>query len=414
MKIALLSPSIYMSRKKYPDMIFAPRDLVIALADGLVSRGHEVWLFASPDTQTKAKLVPGDDDLLQREYVEAKLKSDQSERLKWSSFYGLKKYYETDLVEKCYKMAKNEHFDIIHSYHDPMAHFFDELSDVPTVYTLHDPLPTEPNDLIYWLYRKFSQHKYISISDAFRRTGSLTLNFVKTIYHGINLTYYPITQMPQNYLMAMGRMVPEKGLDDAIDVSAATHTPLQIATSDMAVNTHIPFYHEVIEPKMQQNPTVSFTGFLDGQRKAERLGGAKALLFPIKWEEPFGMVMIEAMACGTPVIAYNRGSVAEIVKDGVTGFIIDSDDNDSGLAARQPQIHPQGDPGSGAPRLASPEKSTRIIKKTGIAGLVEAINRIGEIDRQACRKHVEEMFTDVKMTENHEKLYQEVIAANKK
>jgi glycosyltransferase involved in cell wall biosynthesis len=391
MKIGILSPSIYMSPTRYSDMIFAPRELAVALADGLVDRGHEVWFFTAPDVKTKAKLIAGDNDLLFHEFTEGKLKSGQSERLKWASFYGVKRNYEMDLTEKCYRTAKAEHFDVIHSYHDYMAHFFDGISEVPTVYTLHDPLPADPGDISFWLLSKFSQHKYISISNTFRKSEALKLNFIGTVYHGINLTDYPYTEKPQNYLMAMGRMVPEKGLDDAIDVAADGHMPLRIATSDMDVNTHMPFYTGVIEPKMAGNTLVSFTGFLDGVHKAENLGGARAFLFPIKWEEPFGMVMIEAAACGTPVIAYAHGSVPEIVKDGVTGFIVNEKDTDATDK-----------------NTDGTDKQPLIIRKTGVAGLAEAISRIGEIDRAACRKHVEENFTVEKMVMKHEELYRKV------
>jgi glycosyltransferase involved in cell wall biosynthesis len=394
MKIGLLLPSIYSSPTKYPDMIFAPRDLAIDLVDGLVDRGHEVWFFTAPDVQTKAKLIPGNSELLFKEFIVAKLKSDDTQRLKWASFFSVKQNYEIDLTEKCYKMARDEHFDIIHSYHDFVAHFFDDLSGIPTVYTLHDPLPTEEKDVNYWFMQKFAHQKYISISNAYRNVGIVKPNFIETIYHGINLAEYPFSERPEDMLIAMGRMVPNKGINQAIDASRMTHTSLEIATSDMDVNMHLPFYTDVIAPKLTENLRVTLTGFLRGENKAKHLGNAKAFLFPIQWEEPFGMVMIEAMACGTPVIAYNRGSVSEIVVDGVTGFIIEDDESESS-------------------KLAGHTEGNWVIKKRGIEGLVEAIGRIGEIDRGACRRHVEEHFTTEKMVENHEKVYQRIIDERK-
>jgi glycosyltransferase involved in cell wall biosynthesis len=411
MKIALLSPSIYMSPIKYGDMIFAPRDLAVSLADGLVDRGHDVYFFTTPDIKTKAKLVGGDSKLLENDYIAGSLAGQTSERLKWGYQSVLKHDFESDLTLRCFRMAQTEGFDIVHSYHERLAHFWNEFTGIPTVYTLHDPLPTTENNLFYWLLDRYKKHNYVSISNAFRLPDRIGLNFIDTVYHGIDIKKYNYSFDPGQYLSFMARLIKPKGVGDAIQAAKAANIPLSIATSERPENmSDDQYYRENVAPYVD-NQNVKLVDFMSGDKKSEFFAHAKALLFPIKWEEPFGMVMIEAMACGTPVIAYNRGSVAEIVKDGVTGFIIDSDDNDSGPAARQPQIHPQGDPGSGAPRLASPEKSTRIIKKTGIAGLVEAINRIGEIDRKACRKHVEENFTNENTAAGYENVYRKITAA---
>lgn len=391
MRIGLLCPSIYMSAKKYGDMIFAPRDLVVALADGLVDKGHAVFLFASHDTQTKATLIPGDEQLLLHDYTEDKIKSTSTERYRWASFYAVKRNYEMDLTERCYKMALDNKLDVVHSYHDTLAHFFDELTGFPTIYTLHDPISTNEISVNYWLSQKFSHHKYVSISNTFRNHPTIKLNFVDTVYHGIKFDLKPIATSNGEYLACMGRMVKEKGIDQAIDAAIQTHIPLKIATSKWEENKNLPYFKDVIELKIKNTDLVSFTGFMAGEAKEEFLNHARCFLFPIQWEEPFGLVMIEAMATGTPVIAYNRGSVAEIVKDGVTGFIID--------------------PGYGVPRLVSPDDndSRWIIKKRGIEGLVEAIRRIGEIDRLGCRRHVEQNFTIEKMIEGYEKVYQKVM-----
>lgn len=386
MRIGLLSPSIYMSTTKYKDMIFAPRELVILLANGLVKRGHEVYLFTSPDIKTDAKIVAGDERLIKDSYIEEKMSSHPSERFKWASFYNLKRNYEIDLTQRCYKMALKGKLDIIHSYHDTLAHFFDELIGFPTVYTLHDPLPTNKNSLIYWLLDKYTNQNYVSISNSFRQHPSLRLNFIQTVYHGLDLENYKQSLNKGEYLAFMGRMAPEKGLDSAITVAKEAKIPLKIATSTVSANANVPYYKDIIEPIMHDS-LVTFTGFMDKDAKCEFLGEAIGLIFPLQWEEPFGMVMIEAMACGTPVIAYNRGSVPEIVRDGVTGFIIDSDDEDR----------------SG--------KGSWIIKKQGVEGLIEAVKRIGEIDRKACREHVEENFTVEKMVEGYEKVYRKILAS---
>ncbi len=379
-----------MSPGKYPDMIFAPRDLSIALADGLVARGHDVWFFTAPDVPTKAHLVPGDASLLSMEYYEEKLKNHPGERAKWASFYATKRNYEMDLTERCYKMVHKAQLDIIHSYHDSLAHFFDDLTNIPTVYTLHDPLPKDPKSVMYWLLQKYSYHNYISISDAFRHHESLKLHFAGTIHHGIDAEKYPYAGPGgvDGHILAMGRMVPEKGFDHAIKASLDAGVGLHIMTSDMEENSRLAYFTDHIVPLTQGVESIRYTGFLSGTEKASEIGSAKALIFPIRWEEPFGMVMIESMACGTPVIAYNRGSVPEIITDGKTGFIIDPPDGDD-------TPHPLGE---------------HMIKKRGVEGLVEAITRIGEIDRAACRQRVMDEFSVEKMAEHHEQIYHKILA----
>lgn len=387
MKIALLSPSIYMSPRLYADMIFAPRDLVVHLADGLVEKGHDVTLFTSHDTQTKAKIVPGDRDLLEKDYVQAMLDGKKSERLYWGYFYTVKNNYEMDLTTRCYEMAQSGGFDIIHSYHERLAHFFDQLTDFPTVYTLHDPLPSKELNSKYWLLEKYLQHNYVSISNAFRRHEKLNLNYIDTVYHGIPIDDVPLGSGEGGYLAFMGRLIEEKGAEFAFEASQKTGIPLKLASSLMAVNvSDDEYYQNKILPYVDKTRT-EFVGFLKDAKKHEFLCKAKCFLFPIQWEEPFGVVLLEAMACGTPVIAYNRGSVAEIVKDGVTGFIVDPDNEDR------------------------PGKGSWIIKKQGIEGLIEAIGRIGEIDRKACRAHVEHNFSVKKMVEGYENVYKKVLAS---
>lgn len=384
MRIGILCPSVYMSVEKYGSMIYAPRDLAIDLADGLVDRGHEVTMFTSPDTKTKATVVPGDTQLIRGQFTDEKVKDLEPERYRWASFYGQKWQYELDLTDRCYRAAREGKLDVVHSYTDLLAHYFDDESGIPTVYTLHDPLPSSRTDLRYWLYRKFSRHRYVSISDSFRRSSDLALNYVGTVYHGIRAGDFPFSGKASDYILFMGRLVPEKGLHDAIDAAIATGTMLEIGTNFPDPFHETAYFREQIKPKLD-NPFIGEPGMVRGNDKMLLYKEAKALLFPIHWEEPFGMVMVEAMACGTPVIAYNRGSVPEIVRDGVTGFIIDENDDNR--------------PGHGS----------WIIKKQGVAGLAEAVTRIPELDRAACRRHVEEKFTVAAMVSGYERVYQEAI-----
>ncbi|MDO8451701.1 MAG: glycosyltransferase, partial [bacterium] len=220
-----------MSPTHFGDMIFAPRDLSIGLADGLVQRGHEVYFFTAPDVVTTARLIGGDKELLDRDYVRAMLGGTKSERLEWGYTSVLKHTFEMDLTMRCYQMAVKEGFDIIHSYHERMAHFFDEMTDIPTVYTLHDPIPDSELNLAYWLLQKFSHHKYISISNAFRLHPTLHLNFVDTVYHGTPSVENVVNSKSRSYLAFMGRPIREKGIVDAIETAKHVHMPLKIASS---------------------------------------------------------------------------------------------------------------------------------------------------------------------------------------
>ena len=159
---------------------------------------------------------------------------------------------------------------------------------------------------------------------------------------------------------------------------------LHIATSATRANKSEDFYNTKVAPYIDGKNIVS-RGFFEGNKKSDFIRKGKAFLFPLRWDEPFGLTMIEAMACGTPVIAYNHGSVSEIVRDGLTGFIVDPDDEDR------------------------PGKGTWVIKKQGIEGLIEAVRRIGEIDRKACRKHIEDNFTVEKMVDGYEKVYHKIL-----
>ena len=385
MKIALLAPSIYMSPIKFGDMIFAPRDLSIELADGLVDRGHEVYFFTAHDITTKAKLIPGDKKLLLHDYVAGSLGDQQSERLQWGYLSTLKHNYEFDLTVR-YEFAKKNGLDIVHSYHERLAHFWQECTDFPTVYTLHDPLPLQEITLLYWLLDRFKAHHYVAISDRQKYLDQIGLNFVGTVYHGLNLKKYIASVQPGSYLTFMARLIESKGISDAIRTAKTTNIPLWIASSVRDENKNDDYYFQKIVKPEVDNQLIRLTDFMTGDGKSEFFKNSRAFIFPIHWEEPFGLVMIEAMACGTPVIAYNRGSVSEVVRDGVTGFIIDPDNQDR------------------------PGKGSWVIKKQGIEGLVEAVKRVGEIDRMACRKHVEEHFTVEKMVDGYESVYKKIVA----
>jgi glycosyltransferase involved in cell wall biosynthesis len=371
MKIGFLLPTLLASTELFPDRIFAPRDLAIDTIDGLVEKGHEVTVFATPDFRTKGKLVAGDVAPYAQKLVYSKLGRVGREEAAVRNDEAWKRSFEIALTTRAYAIAKENKFDIMHSYHDFLftPHYIEDLTGVSTVYTLHDPLPPE-GSFEYHEYQKFTKHNFVSISHAQRRSN-LKLNFVGTVYHGVNTGEYPFSDDDLGYLLFMGRLAAQKGPHTAIQVAIQSKLPLEMGTNfpDEFEGDH--FFATEIAPYLD-NPLIHEPGLVSGKNKKILYSRAKALLFPIEWEEPFGMVMIEAMACGTPVVAFGRGSVPEIVKDGVTGFIVDP--------------------------------------KVGIEGMVAAVKRLGEIDRAACRRHVEQNFSVAKMTEGYERIYTQLLA----
>lgn len=381
MKIAVIAPSIYMSEKTYPKRIFAPRVVDLQIADGFAEREHEVTLFSAPDIKTKAKLVGGAEVLLKGDLLRDKFfNRELLPEYKLQSSIESQNFYTLDLIGKAFKEGLNSNFDIIQT-DDPLVHSLVELSNCPVLFTFHDPLP-RPQSLDFWFLDRYKDHNFISISMAQRR-GEPRLNFVGNVYHGLDLTLYQASFEKGIYLAYFGRLLVQKGPDIAIKAAKETGEVIKIASDKTHFNTE--FVKKNVLPFINGN-TVEYVGLMvTSEGKNSFLNKAKALMMSILWDEPFGLVMIEAMACGTPVIAYNRGSVSEIVRDGLTGFIIDQDNEDR----------------SG--------KGTWVIKKQGIEGLVEAIKRIGEIDRRACRKHIEDNFTVEKMVDGYEKVYSQII-----
>ncbi len=370
MKIGILTPSIYMYTTRYKDRIFAPGDLVRHLAAGLTARGHDVRWFTAPEDPAGSTLTTGDTILLEKDLKVRVFQDISPEIQDKMSLYGTKMYYELDLVERAYGEARDGKIDLIHNFHSfgYFAHFWEEFTGVPTLYTLHDPVPT-PDMLEHWLFDRFPTHKYISISNSQR--GSLGEHFIDTVYNGIDPAAFPFDAKGGSGLVAVGRMVAVKGHDISIAAAKQAGLPLTFATWMNDAIKESSYYKEKIAPFVD-GKNIVLNSLMQGASLASAYQKAKALIFPIQWEEPFGLVMIESMSCGTPVVAFNRGSVAEIVKDGVTGFVV------------------------------PPE--------AGVPGLVEAIKKIDQIDRAACRKHVEEHFTVEKMVEGYERVYEKILS----
>lgn len=285
--------------------------VVSLLTEELVRRGHDVTLFASGDSTTAARLVPTVDSALWREGAV------RDPLVYWSITLG-----------EAYRRAARGDFDIIHSHLDFIAFPCASLVDAPTVTTLHGRL--DLSDLPR-LYARFPNQPVVSISDN-QRQPIPHANWVATVYNGVDTDLLRFNPRPGTYLAWIGRISPEKGLDHAIRIARHAGLPLKIAARMPLSNHDAPdvradwaYYQEVVEPLLRE-PDIEYVGEVGDEDKSEFLGNALALVNPIEWPEPFGLVMAEALACGTPVIARRRGSVPEVVTHGLTGMIGETDE----------------------------------------------------------------------------------------
>jgi glycosyltransferase involved in cell wall biosynthesis len=340
MKIAQVSPLF----ESVPPKGYGGTERVISyLTEELVRRGHEVSLFASGDSVTAAHLMSA---------IAASERPDMTQR-SWLAYHTI----QMDMV------ARHAHeFDVIH-FHTDYLHFpLAKALGTPHVTTFHGRLDMpelEP------LCRHFVDVPLISISES-QRTPLPWANWCDTVYHGLPSDLYPFKAETGNYFLFIGRLSPEKRVDRAIEIAERCGMPLYIgAKLDIADE---PYFNECLKP-LFRNPLVRFVGEVGEREKRELLEHANALLFPIDWPEPFGLVMIEAFSCGTPVIAYAHGSVPEIMEDGVTGFIVTNQEE-----------------------------------------AVRAAQQIDTVDRLGCRKAFERRFTASHMAENYLRVYERLLA----
>jgi len=340
MRIAQVAPLC----ESVPPKLYGGTERVVSyLSDELVRQGHHVTLFASGDSHTRARLVPAWPHAL-------RLGNDRTDP---QACHML-------MIELVARQADD--FDVIHFHvsqiHEPIA----RRLATPNVTTMHGRLDLPE---VVSLYREYSDIPLISISDAQRRPIA-DANWAGTVYHGLPPALLRFQPQPGGYLAFLGRISREKRVDRAIAIAKACGMRLRIAAKVDAADT--PYFGREIAPLLD-DPLVEFVGEIGESDKSSFLGNARALLFPIDWPEPFGLVMIEALACGTPVVAFRGGSVGEILEDGVTGRIVDSLD-----------------------------------------AAVDATRTIDRISRAACREAFERRFTSAKMASHYVRLYQSQVA----
>jgi len=335
MKIAQVAP-LYES---VPPKCYGGTERIVSyLTEELVRQGHNVTLFASADSITSARLVPCSETAL---------------RLSPACRDPLA--HHVRMMGKVHKAAAE--FDIIH-YHIDYLHFpLSRLSPTPNVTTLHGRLDLPE---LGPLYRDFSEMPVVSISES-QRGPIPWANWSGTVYHGLPENLYSFHEKPGGYLAFLGRISPEKRVDRAIDVARRSGMKLKIAAKVDRVDQE--YFEREIKPLLN-DPLVEFIGEIGEDEKNEFLGNAYALLFPIDWPEPFGMVMIEAMACGTPVIAYRNGSVLEVMVDGLTGFIVENQEE-----------------------------------------ALQAVEKVSELSRGLCREVFERRYTSSRMASGYLNIY---------
>lgn len=311
MNIAQIAP-LY---EAVPPKLYGGTERVVAhLCDALTELGHDVTLFAASDARIKGTLFAARDQAIRLD--SAPLKSDLAAHL--SMLYEVRR--------------ASPQFDVLH-FHVDMIHFpMFEQHAYKTVTTLHGRLDLKDLSAVYAKWPSFG---LVSISNSQRRPLP-GVNWLATVGHGVPpRQFFFKEQSSRSYLAFLGRMSPEKRPDIAVRLALQARIPLRIAAKVDAAD--VAYFDTVMRPLLE-HPLIEFIGEIGDERKSEFLGNASALLFPINWPEPFGLVMIEAMACGTPVVAWNCGAVPEVIDDGVTGFIVDTEEQALAAIARVPEL----------------------------------------------------------------------------
>ncbi|MBI2545668.1 glycosyltransferase family 4 protein [Candidatus Woesearchaeota archaeon] len=342
MKIAQIAPLV----ERIPPKKYGGTERVVhALTEELVKRGHDVTLFASGDSKTSAKLAAVYPRALREANVEDVYGSNTWTLLNIGSAY-----------------ARQDEFDIIHDHNGflslPVAH----MAHTPAILTCHGPFTKETRKLFQAFKRPYIST--ISYSQAQQLPDA---NHIGTVYNGIHFNDFTFSQEHDGYLLFVGRISMEKGTHIAIDIAQYLNKPLIIAAK---LDRHdIPYYRQYIRHRLTED--IRWIGEVDQQKRNELMSRALCLLHPATWKEPFGLTMIEAMACGCPVIAFNRGSVPELIADRKTGFVVSDVDD-----------------------------------------MTDAVLSMDTIDRNACREHALQNFNALRMADGYEALYKKVLGRN--
>ena len=343
LKIAQVAPLF----ESVPPKLYGGTERVVSyLTEELVRLGHEVTLFASGDSETKARLVAGCDRSL-------RLNADCEDQL----------VHHIGMLQKV--LDESDRFDVVH-FHIDYLHFpLSRLMRLPQLTTLHGRLDIP--DLVPF-YKMFGDMPVVSISQN-QRHPLPDVNWIGNVYHGLPQDLFKPCYEDGKYLAFLGRLSAEKGVDEAIQIAIRSNLPLKIAAKIDKADKE---YFEAKLRKLMDHPLVEYVGEISEKEKNDFLGNAIALVFPINWSEPFGLVMVEALACGLPVVAYRRGSVPELIEHGSSGFIVDSQD-----------------------------------------AAVHAVQNIRVLDRRECRMAFDRRFTAARMAKDYIGVYRKVLELDK-
>lgn len=336
MRIALVStPYVSVPPKKYGGTEL----FLYHLSEKLIDRGHEVVLFATGDSRTRA-------------YVECAFPS-----ARWPI---VPRDEQIHLAFSANRIMARGDIDLVH-WQSPGAVPYASITGLPSVVTLHHVHTPEFSEI----YRHYPENHYVAISHS-QKMQEIGLPRFSVIHHGLDPAAYPPSFEPGAYAAYLGRLAPEKGPDSACRVAFKTGIPLHVGGA--VHSDDLTFFHETLRRTLQ-SPLVNWLGQVDHLQKVALLQGARALLVPLRWEEPFGLVMIEAMLCGTPVIAFKRGAATELVEDGITGFLVDTEEEMADVLA----------------------------------------HKVSSIDRRACRARASELYSTEVMVGAYEALYRSIL-----
>jgi len=334
--------------------------IVAMLCDGLTDKGHEVTLFASPGSSAKCKKLVS---VYEKPLLEA--------NIAWSNpIWNLRN------LSLATEMANKGEFDIIHTHLDVWSLFFHNLTNTPVLQTMHNPLyrdnaDASKDDRLRLFAQEAGKINMVFISQSAKNQAMIEFpeDSCQIIYNGSDLSHFQFNPKGGGHFIWIARMNKHKGVENAI--AAAEKLNAKLLLAGRIDPTQQEYFDKFIKPHL--NEKIKYIGELTEDQLSDFYGPAKALLYPIEWEEPFGLVVTEAMACGTPVIAYRRGSMPELIEDGKTGFVIDSN----------------------------------------LDLLVEAMKKIDQIDRSSVRQRVEKKFSKETMVDNYEKAYYKLISKDK-
>ncbi len=374
MRIGLVVPHIFLHKDILPNVIFSPGKLALDLAEGLQALGAEVTLFSPGPADTKIRNITADLSLFEEElagrgdtYLDLLKKHPLT-------FVSLARQVQAEVIAKAFTMANDGELDIVHVYtnEEDIALPFAALCDKPVVFTHHDPF----SFLIKYknVFPKYKHLNWISLSMTQRSGMPAGTNWVANIYHGLDENAFQPNYQPQgSYIAYLGRVIESKGVHLAIAAAKQAGLKLKIAGKHYAGHGKDEYWQEKILPQL--GDSIEYVGFIKSDtEKQDFLGNADALIVPSTFDEPFGMVLIEALACGTPVIGLDSGAIPEVIQDGKTGLLAQKSSDEA----------------------------------TTINNLAAAMGKVSTIKRQACRRSFDAQFTLKRMCQEHAELYERI------